>query len=462
LFVFSAATFGSYIGVHGQEIVGNYFYAQIVSSALLFVFLYVTIFVLTGWTALLLALLATCLLIWTFLVSALVYSAGVIFYMGLNFLRMRLSGARASRGSLLQLAIALLFLGVINVNNPQLGLMKMISANNGGISPDIDLLALYKLSVALFVLNAMICYNYFKHASPSGEFIMTLSFSVLAVFAVQVLSLHIFHAGSPYALKKYTFYISTALFASISYIFDLLATRFIGRIRMVAITRASIASILALCACLWLFYTATSYDIRPFLVYENYASGIVASGYRDDISGSTISLADRLMPFAPLQRILDFSVNMIDFGMPADQAVKEFLTDSHSGAHYALVTSGGPLANQPGCDIASDQEAKAALVDYKCAMKSLSSIAYGTVVKPSTRFKPPYLREGWSSPEPNGVWSDGERAVLRIILKDGRPQSAVALKLSMYGFLTDLQHLRPWCGRKSLILLDRMASFAKM
>ena len=26
----------------------------------------------------------------------------------------------------------------------------------------------------------------------------------------------------------------------------------------------------------------------------------------------------------------------------------------------------------------------------------------------------------------------------------------------------DLQHLRPWCGRKSLILLDRMASFAKM
>jgi hypothetical protein len=315
--------------------------------------------------------------------------------------------------------------------------MKSVSFNNGVFNPEISILNLFLFSALILISSLLILVIKIRPMFRFSIFIVSLSFAILVVFAAQTYSFYILHIGSPYTLKKYSFDICTILAASVGCLVNLFAIRFVCGYRMNLPMKAAVASILALCICFRLYYTAQSYDLRPFLAYDNYAAHIVASKGHNDIYGTTISLANGLVPSVSLQTDLNHIINVVDFGIPVNEATQFMITGNYSGALYALVLQDSYLAKRDDCKVASDSYSNATLVDYVCASDTNSLFSLGIAIKPNTPVKPSYLAEGWSQPGPSGVWSDGKKAILKIKLKDGAPQSAVALTLTMGGFLTE-------------------------
>lgn len=66
--------------------------------------------------------------------------------------------------------------------------------------------------------------------------------------------------------------------------------------------------------------------------------------------------------------------------------------------------------------------------------------------------KPPELTSGWSVAEPNGIWSDGRRAVITLPASDIAGQSSIVLELSAIGYdpppIDDPQRVEVWVGGK--------------
>lgn len=93
-----------------------------------------------------------------------------------------------------------------------------------------------------------------------------------------------------------------------------------------------------------------------------------------------------------------------------------------------IVTLAGDAYDKPGC--------------RSGAPIGLVVVVAGPCLEPpSYRFKQggigvPYLREGWSTPEPGGVWSDGKRSVVQLPIADWqRALKAPTLEVAGFAFL---------------------------
>jgi hypothetical protein len=201
-------------GFIGYELVGNYFFAHVVSNAAVFLVL----FILSTNQRRRSEVVAIPLLVFVF---GWLYPLGQI---QLAFGAAALWVMKATKHSWREVGIgvAILLLSALAVRfHPSYSTMRTISDNNGEILTRVSVSWLFVTALALLAMSAWISLQSRKDLSGliRPSFLASLGFAVTAAFFVHYTVYMLSGAGSDYALRKHTYVVVTVATAQGSYLF---------------------------------------------------------------------------------------------------------------------------------------------------------------------------------------------------------------------------------------------------
>ena len=218
--------------VHGGQLIGNYFYAQIFGTAALLCLLYVVVFILSGWTATAFATVSACLLGWVYPLSMVLFSACFLVYLAAETFTKSINERVVAWRLLAQTVVTAVLLLLVTVLHPQFKIRIVLSVIDGGFLPIIGTRYVTLLAALLMIAGLFVVYSNTKWRSKVGLMIAALAVGISTTYALQWSSFYVLHLGSPYAIKKYTFDIVTILCLVLAYAVGMLVGRRIPPVQL--------------------------------------------------------------------------------------------------------------------------------------------------------------------------------------------------------------------------------------
>lgn len=248
--------------VHGHEIVGNFFFSQLVGHSILFFSIFLSINTEKKYGSgcaivLLIALMA--INSWVHLLPA-VEMLGIIF--GLIFFYVMFDFLIYKKIKIT--SIKMLFIGVIAILilffHPSFSAMKALSQNNGGLT--LNNIAypfgLIGLCVLVFLASLVLAlkwfHNFNKDENVALKYIAIYG-GVTAILCILQLLLASFGHGSDYAVKKYGFGLVTIFIIEISLLFGLYIAPLIGQRAFFLKERGELFRVLMLAVLLFIIFS---------------------------------------------------------------------------------------------------------------------------------------------------------------------------------------------------------------
>jgi hypothetical protein len=316
----------------GNEIIGNFFYAQLVGDLGFILLLLIASKLTRPRTVLMYAIVAVYALAWIYPLSAskLALSVGLLQIL-------TLSHGYSKEGIVVAITMVVL-LPVILVTHPTFEPMLRNAAHDGDLSITLPVV----LATATVLLTLALCIWWLNFARASGAkyaplIAAGLSTGILAW--VQFGFWHFAGLGSPYAVKKHGFLICTLVTASFAIALAEVAFRSELYQKRQAIVRIPIFVTRLVAACLAVIAVLPRHGVplAPVIRYDNEVRAIAASGAPPDLLGHTISV-NRDLPM-PINFAVALAVLHLPGWSPAalDQFAVFGLGDPTVNAvHYAI------------------------------------------------------------------------------------------------------------------------------
>jgi hypothetical protein len=418
--------------VLGQEIVGSFFYPQLVSEA---VFVAAAV---AGAAALRrsrsLFLLFTLLAVWAcggfHLVGALKLAGALMVLAAFEMA----ADMRIARRLDWRLALSLVAAPAALLANPAFWTMRKLAAHNGGINfaapitaTHMGLAAGVLLALSAWVLMAALVRHGpgWREAPPAWRaavVIAAMGAAAAGAALAQLAAFELLGEGSPYAVLKHTFGVVTllALVAPL-WLWSLRGGAAANRPRL-----GAAAAVAAQAGLVWLlFHHASWIDMgETRRIFE------AARQFRID-QGLKAGESRALFVSARRPREVAFAASVAMLRAPRDVNALGIYLTGHPLAPEDLPTilteQGDPNYDIAACRAAPPPSPLVAVRGPCAAPPRLSFVtgAAGTA----------YLRDGWSLPEPAGVWSLGQRAVVELPLPaSAAAAEALQLQIETIGF----------------------------
>jgi hypothetical protein len=394
----------------GGEVVGNFFYPQLVGEAFALLLLAPASGLLPGrrlaFAAVAAAGTAVCGCL--HLVPTLHLAGAALALLGMEALRDLLQKRRLDW----RLPAGMAAIAAAVVGNPYFWLMRRLSANDGGIGFGIELglPLLAGAEIVLLVLSGLVLLLRLQPAETDGPaprasaLLAALGAAAAAAGLAQLLAYTLLGEGSPYAVKKHAF----AVFTLLGFLLPLAAVELRRAARPAPSWSLWLAAAGQAVLVATLFSGPSPIDVPAAdrLLAEARALRAARGEPVSNIlfvSESTGALLSYIVSTAALHRRADAAANeALQTGFPL-----------HHDTVSTVATRPGDLYDRPECREPSPSR-RIVLVRADCA--SPRGVSFKTGGQGGG-----FLREGWSVPEPGGVWTDGRRAVVELPLP---PQTA--------------------------------------
>lgn len=368
----------------GWEILGNFFYPQLVADLILFATLIWLSKTADEWWRATFVIGAGALAMFVQpLVAVHVLGAGAML-MGYE----AVAGFACTRRLPLRPALAALLIvvatGLLAIYHPSFRAMRQIAEHDGELN--LGYARPLIVGVACAMIGMLTLWRHFKGRSESADAV--LGSAVLASFCLALLQygvLRLSHAGSDYAVKKHMFIVLT--------LGSLNVTRLLApHLRFLPAARLWIAP--PIVAGLMSAFLLKDFDrpISPVMRALNFANkeAIEVPGF---VPGNAVDL-DRSQP-----QLIDMMITMSAFQHPYTW----FGDDILHGARYAMIQRTPDI--NANCQILSSDRTYA-LVAPDC----LNIYQVGTkLIFGAGGNGQIFLRDGWGMVEPWGVWSNGDQ-----------------------------------------------------
>ncbi|MEH6719935.1 MAG: hypothetical protein V7704_13720 [Aurantimonas endophytica] len=413
----------------GQEIIGNFFFSQLVCAAFFFALLFVCgrIGRRNELAVALIGLVGAAFLIWIHLLPGL-YLIGAV---GLFLLLYAAENFRTGKPYRKQLAgvVAFGFAGLaVIVLHPSFAAMRELSANDGALDFPVNHWLIYAVALILVAVSGWsIIWSRRHERTAFDEMLVAAAVAALALMTVQLLSLLVLGEGSPYAVKKHLFLVMTlALACSARALSGLLTAETAGRQTspLLTIAMAGVAT--------WLVYPKQSlmpmHAVTKPLAYAQHA---VQFGLPELEAGNTAITADSVDPTTR------YMINISIFHVPFEKAISLFWSDighTSTAPEFSFVMQDQSAPGATECDEIYAHTSQYLVVPSRCTDSAIDGAVYS-----HESDSPGVTFSGWSTAETNHRWSDGDESRLTIELTPTTTDRCLALN----GFTLGEQTITP-------------------
>lgn len=381
----------------GNEIIGNFFYSQLIGAAFFFALLFVCgrIGRRSELTVALVGLVGAAFLMWMHLLPGL-YLIGAV---GLFLLLNAAEDVRDGKPSRKPLAGVVTYgiagIAVI-VLHPSLAAMRELSANDGALEFPINPWLLYVVALILVAVSGWSIIWSRRHERTAFDVVLVAAaIAALALMTVQLLNLLVLGEGSPYAVKKHLFLVMTlALACSARALAGLLTAETAGRQTspIVTIAMAAVAT--------WLVYPKQpALPMRAVTVPLKYAQHAIQYDLPNFEAGNTAMLAPSVDP------ITRYMINSGVFRVPFQTALSQLFRDIGQASEaptFAFVVQDRSLPGAAGCDEKYAETSRYVVVPPRCTEFVVEGAVYSHRSETVA-----VVFDGWGVPELGHRWSDG-------------------------------------------------------
>ena len=385
----------------GYEIIGNFFFAQLVGTAILFMLLVGAGYV-ARWrdeALMALALVAAAGLMYVHLLPGLELLGTVGFALFFSLAIRFFKGEPVLRKS-----IELVFYGIaataLTVLHPAFAEMRQIAANNGNLMFPINVNILFVSSIMVAVVSTWgILRRGRGHLNSFDLIVAAAMCSSITLMLLQLLALLTVSAGSPYAVKKHLLVVVPLVVVGATRAMTSSASR-----KRVASQHSPIGAIIvAVLATWWLYPDAPLQTIQQVTAPLGYAQNAVLTGLPRFQPGNTAIFASSVDPVS--RYMIDLSV----FRMPFLDGLGLLTGKTTDPSRYAYVMYD---RNDPQVALCSErffETSRYVFVPGKC----LSTISIGWIYPPNGAGSAISF-SGWSRPEATHRWSIGDESSITL------------------------------------------------
>ncbi len=403
-----------------DQIVDNFFYSQMIGSAILFCLLLFGIGLASKSDAgvYVLAFVGAQALMWIHLIPALDLLGTVAIAM---FFRLGLD-AFAGRQVLRRAGYFLLFIVVAalgTVLHPSFSAMRELSSNDGGLKFGIPPLWIYMIGLAIaLVAGLSLMVRRGADRQRADEWIVAATLAAYALMTVQLLMLNLMGEGSIYAVKKHFFVVIPLTVVSLAR-----AISHLARSHRFALRDFPIAAVVSA-----FFATFVNYPRQPVMPIRDvtrpldYAKAEVATAlpfFQDGNIAVTASSVDRNTQYI---------INLTTFHVPSETALN-LLYNKNYGTDIGYLMTDRTPSLVAGCDTRFAETSLYAIVPFDCPSIVIPDRTYWFNVGGSA-----ITFSGWSKPEADHRWSDGDSSSLALHLPPDRPPHDRCLVLDGYSY----------------------------
>jgi hypothetical protein len=417
--------------IFGKEIVGSYFFSQLVAQAALYVVM-----------AIALRLERRSIARWLrygFLAAAILSIESIHLLPaieGLGFLGLLLladvieswSAGTPTRTLVRSLVVPAIFLvatTVAVIAHPTFAVMRSISENNGDLPLTLfrSMAGLFVLALVVLGLSIALVFRWIRLANDSRQsalplkYIGALGASCTVLFLLQWLAWH-FGQGSEYACKKYVFALATTLLLELPLFLVASPTRLNAVSKLPRATALGLKDSLAMIGIIVAgFFSAAplhnEVSVSSIRKLERDVKAMQAFRLQHGITGTAI--AAHLSAPSP---VLDYMFSIATLKAPRDETTLDLLRNSTPTglAHLSMIVTArnDPTYDVQQCRVPTGTETLVG-VDAQCFVtaKNLNSTCHDLFDLTSAGAIEPTLLSGFSSPEPGGTWTDATNASFR-------------------------------------------------
>ncbi|MGA2612720.1 MAG: hypothetical protein ABSG38_04620 [Spirochaetia bacterium] len=423
-------TSGSVYPLIGYEVIGNYFYSELVATA----YLLVTMSIFFVWRCGFESKLVFSLLV--LFVGFFIYPIPVLVFYGATTLLLLLEISKNEFKKLWTWGLYVVLGAIIFLFNPSTRAIMKVADNNGWLSfplltrspIDITLWGIVFIFFALVLSSMVALFDLLRGRNGIQDRVFSLInstlFSVSGLGAFQFV-LMAFGKSNPYSVKKYFFILGTFLIIELLFLF----TRGVAYLYRITPDHPQ-SEVVVLFAPLLagaLFIGHPLADVRGLLKYE-----AEARFYRQFVGNADSTT----FAWFHLPGTFNYLISTADLDIPIDDAWQFYFTDRFSG-----ILHGEPASAFDGSlMIERDWMAKSTIwvgrdvevVNYKPWIAETMKLDRGRLELFSHSRSQAFLVDGFSSPEPWGIWSDAPRSVMSLVVD---PKTDVSLTFKVSPFL---------------------------
>jgi hypothetical protein len=423
------------VDLHGREIVGNYFYAQFVAQAFLFLVLFAAILVerRAGVVAAIVVMALGVLVISSTHLLAAVELLGVTLGIIVIAVAEAMLRNRGRRGRTIVLGIiACVAVIGITLSHPSFAVMAAISANDGGLE-----IAGVSYPVGIFVVCVLVLAAsllLFAGWARAPHRVAVLPAKYLAVYGAAVAALcllqfvlHLAGYGSPYAVKKYGFALTTILVVEIAALLGgLLARPGWASARHGMATAAAILALFAVVV--GIMPRQGTFDVSDLVSVEQHLIALE----RTVVPTSTAAPVIAIGVFDG-SRTIDMAFSMAILGTSKVEAIKALFLDQEilDPTRYAYIVSARDNLRYGAAECPSLAPGDFSIVTGACIAERLVRASDCRLVFDfsETGTVPASLLAGFSHPEPEGRWTEGKSASFQCVRQPGDTLRSVRIAL---------------------------------
>jgi hypothetical protein len=429
--------------LHGHEIIGNFFYAQLVGQAVLFIGMYFCMTLEKKLGAFFSIFALACIM----LLNATIHLLPALEMLGLIFglLALYVISTEKYDYNIVRRAViafpVMLFALLGLVLHPSFSAMKAISENNGelqlkNINYPYGLIFLC-VSVLFGSLKLLVEWTKSRHelGNLALKYVSVYGAAVSALCLVQLL-LTFFGFGSDYAVKKYEFGLASIFLIECSIIAGLYINRaaerrgihFAGKDQYLNVS----ICIIALCSALFLNVPSQKLldvsdivSIERRLVALSYTLLPIPEGEKNNVA----------LGLEGLPNTLDYMFSISIIKTPRELAIPDVLLKSNltdlTKYSYIVSSSSNPHFGSSSCR--STSQGSISIVTSECVEQRMAvrSDCRSVFDFTSSGAIPSGLLTGFSSPETHGRWTDGSSARFECV-NGGAPPKVLRLQLTPF------------------------------
>jgi len=411
--------------LHGHEIVGNFFFAQLVGQAFLFFCLVLAIAVEKRkgalWASI--SLIPLMLIIATINLLPALEVLGLIVGLVATFVFTERKNSHAGLAIYFYCAVILVFAISCIVLHPSFSAMLVIADNNGSLELNninfpFGLISLcfliFSTSIILFILwfrkSGDCAYLVAKHLSIYG--LATVGLCLLQYV------LTYFGTGSDYAVKKYVFGLVTILLLQFSLIMAMLIVDF-TRVRFVLnknnfLYSSSILEFFLLISLLFLNTpSAKSLDVSDLVLLERKLTTLTDTTVPSSEDGKPVII----IGLEKFSRTVNYMFSIAISKTPRELAIADVLlrNEVSQPSNYSYIISSNSNINFNSIDCTSLSSGNISIVKSEClgARSMKASKCKGVFDFTLAGFIPEQLLKGFSVAETHGRWTDGSTAIFK-------------------------------------------------
>jgi hypothetical protein len=416
--------------VHGNELIGNYFFAQMVAQAGLVLIIIAAYLCETSATTTWRRNLLIIVMAW---VLAFVHLLPVVELLGLfGFLLLQDFLARRSVAKGVGLLVVLMLATWVVVRHPNFAAMLSISKSDGDFlmksAHSVRTVGIYSLLVVLLAAPLWWRWQQMNEEQRKQwlvwKYLVFYSMAVAIIALMQWFALQLGH-GSPYAVRKYMFSVETALLLEMCLAFAWYATRFSpGKIVAPA---HGVAALGVVCALVTIMPSSRGFDTSDLVNLERDLRTLERTVIPAQPNKYTY-VTDLLRPDgSPWPSIIPYMFSLGVFKVPRSTMVNDILADkkiTRMGSAGILVSSQGSRIDAwPKCHNPPTRYGLV-LIDTQCwARESGTSGIYYELSQQHKDW--PCTLTGIGEPEPIGRWTIQKKATIVCTvprLNDGFPK----------------------------------------